>query len=167
MDRNELIESARQGNSLATEQLLIDWQPALKKMAFKQCNSNDVDDAVQESLSIIWRRIGTLKTVEAFPGWLMVIVRRECAKLMKSTQNLDEFSEDYNDLFSYYENTDLRLDLISAIHSLPEKYRTVILLRDLEEMSIGEIADKLLITRMAAKSRIHRGRMMIQEYMNK
>ncbi|WP_219906247.1 RNA polymerase sigma factor [Photobacterium phosphoreum] len=70
-------------------------------------------------------------------------------------------------MFSYYSNNDLRLDLIAAIHSLPDKYRAVILLRDLEELSIGEIADKLLLTRMAVKSRIHRGRLMIQEYMAK
>lgn len=167
MDRNQLIEAARQGSSEATEQLLIDWQPTLKKMAFKQCTSNDVDDAVQESLSIIWQRIGTLKTVEAFPGWLFIIIKRECSKLMKSTHHLDELPEDYHELFSYYSSPDLRLDIIAAIHSLPEKYRSAILLRDLEELSIGEIADKLLITRMAAKSRIHRGRLMMQEYLEK
>ncbi|KAE8177734.1 sigma-70 family RNA polymerase sigma factor [Photobacterium carnosum] len=167
MDRNELIEAARQGSSEATEQLLIDWQPTLKKMAFKQCTSNDVDDAVQESLAIIWRRIGTLKTVEAFPGWLLIIIKRECSKLMKSNNNLDELPEDYHELFSYYSSPELRLDIIAAIHSLPEKYRSVILLRDLEELSIGEIADKLLLTRMAVKSRIHRGRLMMQEYLEK
>lgn len=167
MDRNELIEAARQGSSAATEQLLIDWQPTLKKMAFKQCTSNDVDDAVQESLAIIWRRIGTLKTVEAFPGWLLIIIKRECSKLMKSNNNLNELPEDYHELFSYYSRPELRLDIIAAIHSLPEKYRSVILLRDLEELSIGEIADKLLLTRMAVKSRIHRGRLMIQEYLEK
>ena len=167
MDRNELIEAARQGSSEATEQLLVDWQPTLKKMAFKQCTSNDVDDAVQESLAIIWRRIGTLKTVEAFPGWLLIIIKRECSKLMKSNNNLDELPEDYHELFSYYSSPELRLDIIAAIHSLPEKYRSVILLRDLEELSIGEIADKLLLTRMAVKSRIHRGRLMMQEYLEK
>ncbi|WP_232602231.1 RNA polymerase sigma factor [Photobacterium carnosum] len=167
MDRNELIEAARQGSSEATEQLLIDWQPTLKKMAFKQCTSNDVDDAVQESLAIIWRRIGTLKTVEAFPGWLLIIIKRECSKLMKSNNNLDELPEDYHELFSYYSSPELRLDIIAAIHSLPEKYRSVILLRDLEELSIGEIANKLLLTRMAVKSRIHRGRLMMQEYLEK
>ncbi|WP_232582836.1 RNA polymerase sigma factor [Photobacterium phosphoreum] len=166
-DRYFLIEEARNGNQQATEKLLVNWQSTLKKMAFKQCSLNDVDDAVQESLAIIWRRIGTLKTVEAFPGWLFIIVKRECAKLMKQTHKLDEMPDDYQELFSYYSNNDLRLDLIAAIHSLPDKYRAVILLRDLEELSIGEIADKLLLTRMAVKSRIHRGRLMIQEYMAK
>ncbi|MDE2307174.1 MAG: RNA polymerase sigma factor, partial [Xanthomonadaceae bacterium] len=40
-----------------------------------------------------------------------------------------------------------------------------IILRDFEEFSISEIADQLLLTREAVKSRIHRGRQMVQEYM--
>lgn len=49
--------------------------------------------------------------------------------------------------------------------SMPEKYREAIILRDFEEFSITEIADRLLLTREAVKSRIHRGRWMVQEYL--
>ena len=48
---------------------------------------------------------------------------------------------------------------------MPEKYREAIILRDFEEFSITEIADRLLLTREAVKSRIHRGRWMVQEYL--
>ena len=59
----------------------------------------------------------------------------------------------------------LRLSLLEAIHSLPDKYREVIVLRDVEEFTIGEIATELTLTREAVKSRIHRGRRMIREYL--
>ena len=44
-------------------------------------------------------------------------------------------------------------------------YREVILLRDMEQLTIGEAADQLGITREACKSRIHRGRMLLREYL--
>jgi RNA polymerase sigma factor (sigma-70 family) len=68
-------------------------------------------------------------------------------------------------IFIYAEHPDLRYDLAAAIQSLPEKYREAIILRDFEEYSITEIADRLLLTREAVKSRIHRGRQMVQEYL--
>ncbi len=60
---------------------------------------------------------------------------------------------------------DLRIDLCRAIQSLPEHYREVILLRDIEELSIDEIAAVLGLTRESVKARIHRARIMIREYL--
>lgn len=66
---------------------------------------------------------------------------------------------------AYRPDPELRQDLIAAIHSLPDKYRDVIVLRDIQEFSIGEISVELLLTREAVKSRIHRARLMIREYL--
>jgi len=60
---------------------------------------------------------------------------------------------------------DIRIDLSHAIQSLPGHYREVILLRDIEEMSIDEIAAILGLTRESVKARIHRARMLIREYL--
>ena len=60
---------------------------------------------------------------------------------------------------------DIRIDLSRAIQSLPGHYREVILLRDIEEMSIDEIAGVLDLTRESVKARLHRARIMIREYL--
>ncbi|NOJ47157.1 sigma-70 family RNA polymerase sigma factor [Bradyrhizobium archetypum] len=60
---------------------------------------------------------------------------------------------------------DIRIDLSRAIQSLPDHYREVILLRDIEELSIDEIAEVLGLTRESVKARIHRARLMIREYL--
>ncbi|MGH6709094.1 MAG: sigma factor-like helix-turn-helix DNA-binding protein [Bradyrhizobium sp.] len=52
-----------------------------------------------------------------------------------------------------------------AIQSLPDHYREVILLRDIEEFSIDEIAGVLDLSRESVKARIHRARIMIREYL--
>jgi RNA polymerase sigma factor (sigma-70 family) len=60
---------------------------------------------------------------------------------------------------------DIRIDLSCAIQSLPDHYREVILLRDIEELSIDEIAEVLGLTRESVKARIHRARIMIRKYL--
>lgn len=161
-----LLESARQGDLAAVEKLLILCRPGLRRIAQSQCASSvDPDDAVQESLLLIYRRIGALRTIAAFPAWTFSIVRRECQRLLRSMRGQVELPESDHPIFTYTDRFDLRCDLAAAIQSLPDKYREAIILRDFEEFSITEIADRLLLTRQAVKSRIHRGRQMVQEYL--
>ena len=61
--------------------------------------------------------------------------------------------------------TTSRIDVVRALESLPDIYREVILLRDMEQLTIGETADRLRITREDCKSRIHRGRALLREYL--
>ena len=67
--------------------------------------------------------------------------------------------------FAQVPKDDLRIDLVRALESLPDMYREVILLRDMEQLTIGEAAERLRITREACKSRIHRGRALLREYL--
>ncbi|EIL95507.1 MAG: RNA polymerase sigma factor [Rhodanobacter sp.] len=162
-----LLESARQGDLVAVERLLAQCRPELRRIAQSQCASSvDPDDAVQESLLLIFRRIGALRTIAAFPAWTFSIVRRECHRLWRAMHGETHLPEDDDHpVFTYTDHYELRRDLAAAIQSLPDKYREAIILRDFEEFSITEIADQLLLTREAVKSRIHRGRQMVQEYL--
>lgn len=161
-----LLESARQGDLVAMERLLTLSRPDLLRIAQSQCASSvDPDDAVQESLMLIHRRLGTLRTITSFPAWTFSIVRRECSRLWRAMRGQVALPESDHPMFAYYEHPGLRVDLAAAIQSLPEKYREAIILRDFEEFSISEIADQLLLTREAVKSRIHRGRQMVREYL--
>lgn len=160
-----VLEAACQGDLIALERLLVDCRPDLRRIAISQCaTSVDADDALQESMIVIYRRIGTLRAMAAFPGWAFSIVRRECQRLIRAMRGQVELPEPDHPVFAYPDHPDLRHDLAAAIQSLPEKYREAIVLRDFEEFSITEIADQLLLTRAAVKSRIHRGRQMVQEY---
>lgn len=162
-----LIEAARQGDIAALEHLLAVCRPDLRRIARSQCAGGvDAEDAVQESLLLIYRRIGALRTVTSFPAWSFSIVRRECNRLWRAMRGQVELPPPDHPMFAYTENPGLRMDLAAAIQSLPEKYREAIVLRDFEEFSITEIAEQLLLTRAAVKSRIHRGRQMVQEYLS-
>src|SRR5262245_35849243 len=60
---------------------------------------------------------------------------------------------------------ELRIDLVNAIESLSPSHREVLLLRDLEDLTIWEIAGRLGVTREAAKSRLRRARTLVREYL--
>lgn len=165
-NRHALIDAARQGDRAALERLLAVSQPDIRRFARSQCAGvSDVDDAVQETLWVVYRRIGALRTVTSFSAWVYSIVQRECHRLWRRMSGQAELSVLDHPTFVHRPEPELREDLIAAIHSLPEKYREVILLRDVQEFSIGEIAVELRLTREAVKSRIHRARLMIREYL--
>ena len=161
-----LIEAAREGDESALVRLLETSRPDLKRIAATQCASAaDADDAVQETLWQVYRRIGALRTIGSYTAWVFSIVRRECQRLMRKMHGHVELPDEDSPLFAYYATPGLRIDLAAAIQSLPDKYREAIVLRDFEEYSITEIAHALRLTREAVKSRIHRGREMIREYL--
>ena len=168
MEKNRfvLIDAARQGDRVALERLLATSQPDIRRYAQTQCASaSDVDDAEQETLLVVYRRIGTLRTVTSFSAWVFAIVRRECNRMWRKMHGHVELLPDDHPAFIDRPELELREDLIAAIHSLPDRYRDVIVLRDIQEFSIGEIAVELKLTREAVKSRIHRARLMIREYL--
>lgn len=113
----------------------------------------------------MYKRIGALRTVTSFGAWTFSIVRRECQRLMRHMRGQTELPAADSAIFACYTTPDLHADLAAAIQSLPDKYREAIVLRDFEEYSIGEMAARLRLTRAAVKSRIHRGREMIREYL--
>ena len=69
--------------------------------------------------------------------------------------------------FSTRPPLELRVDLARAIQSLPDHYREVVLLRDVEEMTIDEIAGTLGKTREATKANLHRARLLLREYLSR
>lgn len=63
------------------------------------------------------------------------------------------------------QRADARAAVTSAIQALPESHRIVLLLRDIEEMSIAEVAEQLEITQGTAKVRIHRARSALRKHL--
>ncbi len=62
-------------------------------------------------------------------------------------------------------DNDLRIDLAAALESLPAHYLEVVMLRAFEELTIAEIAERLGEQPGAIKSRLHRARELVREYM--
>lgn len=162
-----LLDAACKGDREAIIQLLAIAQPDIRRYAKFSCKIQDVEDAVQESLWLLYSRIGTLKALSSFSGWLFSIVKRECMRFMrKAMMKTDDIAGMGDDpQLAYSHQLELRCDLSRAIQSLPEHYREVVLLRDIEELSVNDIAQVLDLSREAVKARLHRARAMMREYL--
>ena len=161
-----MVEAAWQGEPAALDRLLRACQPDIRRYAYRHCLSSDVDDAVQETLLIVVRRLRALRTVAAFPGWLFTVVRRECRRLERRVFGLDALEEiRVEEWLATRSDETLRIDLVQALESLPAHYREVVLLRDFEQLTLHEIAERLALTIAAAKSRLHRARELMREYL--
>lgn len=165
-NRNDLIMAAQTGDTEALTRLLAVCQPDARRYAYKHCHASDVDDAVQESLLIITRKVGGLKTAAAFSSWLFTVIKRECRKLSSRMFKQDPLPDEVaEELLLYCSDHELRVELIKAFESLPIHYLEVVLLRDFEELTISEMATRLNEPVGAIKSRLHRARTLVREYM--
>ena len=163
--RTALIEAARGGDADALVTLLSAAQPDIRRYAARNCRAADIDDAVQETLLLLYRKVGTLRAVTSFSAWLFAVARRACLRLLRRATGQGEPIDEADARLAQLRPEEIRLDLSRAIQSLPEHYREVILLRDIEELSIDEISEVLGLTRESVKARIHRARLMIREYL--
>ncbi len=163
---HEDIELARHGDVAALHRVLGQSRQNLRRYAEYHCVINDAEDAVQESLIQASRRIGDLRVVESFTSWMFRIVKRECNRLKRGLRMItgDAITEDIEPI-ERFEPVELRLDVAAALHSLPAHYRQIILLRDLEGHSLEEIATQLGVNLEAAKSRLHRARVLARHYL--
>lgn len=158
-----LVSAARDGDPGAILRLLAIAQPDIRRYARRSCAADHVDDAVQETLIILHRRVGTLRAVSSISGWLVAVVRRECRRIERWIA--DRFAPEAE---PRYETDDAaRLDVCAAIESLPPHHREVVILRDFEELTVEEIGVRLGLTREAVKGRLHRARGLLREYLSR
>ncbi len=167
VDSRELVEAAKSGDIEAMETLLLEYQPTVTRFARKYCATpEDVEDAVQETLWTASRKIGALRVSTQFIAWLFRIVRNQCYRLFKNGN--DDYTLDMEERIASSEADPaqyalLQQDVIQSLSMLPVNYREVIILRDIQELTAPETAERLGITVEAVKSRLHRARAMLRE----
>lgn len=166
----DLIQAACDGDTEAVETLLLQYHPSITRFAHRYCAADDIEDAVQETLWTVYRKIGYLRTAQAFISWTFQIVRRHCYQLLtlyrESAVTIDpllcaELLGDDDPL-----QQELKQDVINALKALPSAYRQVLVLRDLEGYTAPETAAQLGITLDAVKSRLQRGRAIMRKHLS-
>ena len=161
-----VLDRARSGEPEAILLLLTRSRPELVRYAQRSCMISDVDDAVQEAMLVVSRSISLLRHPRAWSRWAFRIIRRTCHRLARAAVRVDLWGDDrIAETLARTDDDELRLDVATAIESLPERYREVVVLRDLEGLTIGELAARLAITRAAVKGRLHRARELMREYL--
>jgi RNA polymerase sigma factor (sigma-70 family) len=166
LEREGMILAAQTGDQTALARLLAVCQADAHRYARRHCRISDVEDAVQESLIILSHKLGGLKAAVAFSSWLFTVIKRECRKLERAVSAHAPLDDDVAEqILASRSDEALRIDLARALESLPAHYLEVVLLRDFEELTIDEIAQRLGDRPAAIKSRLHRARALVREYL--
>lgn len=158
------IVAAQAGDLEALNEVLACSRQDLRRYAEYHCVVNDVEDAVQETLFMASRRLGDLRSVERFTSWLFRIVKHECNRMRRGWRMLTnhEIGEEMQPVITP-EPMEWRLDLGRMMAALPPQYRTILVLRDVEGLSLEELSVQLNLSLAGTKSRLHRARMLARE----
>ncbi len=155
-----IVSAAQQGDTRALALLLSGSHAHVRRFARTLCSTpEDAEDAAQEALIVLYRRIGTLRATAALGSWMFQIVRNECirrsrASLRRSTPiaAVEPSAEDAALARMEVER------IVDSIAGLPPEQRAVLVLRDVQGLSGAATAQALGLSRAAMKSRLHRGR---------
>ena len=143
-------------------------------------NEADAEDVAQEAFVRAFCRLSSFRAESKFSTWLISItineartrLRRQALVRMEPLDQLPDEDKgispallrDWREIPSEaVERDEVRVLIQRAVEQLPEIYRQVFLLRDVEELTINETAEALNISIPTVKVRLHRARMMLQK----
>ncbi|MGY1943326.1 RNA polymerase sigma factor [Nocardia asiatica] len=160
-----LVTAARDGDAAAITALVSGSYPHVRRFAHTLCASaEDAEDAAQEALIILYRKIGTLRASGALASWMFRIVRNECLRQWRTMTRRPEPMPD-SAVASAEDEAVLRLEagrVAAAIAALPADQRRVLIMRDVQGYSGRMVAGRLGLSLAAMKSRLHRARAAVQ-----
>ena len=176
--KNELFER----QNLETrdfETLTRQHKDSVYRQMVRVCgNREDAEDVLVEALLKAYRHLDQLRDSAAFRAWLAQIAKRVCWQLKQREAllpllQLSTLEEEGREVpgseptpEAQLARSEMKQLLNDAIGSLPPLYRSVYVLRDIQDQPGDEVAKKLGISRAAMKSRLHRARDLIRTHLD-
>lgn len=150
-----------------------EWSQDLFRYAlFKVSNRESALDLVQDTFTKAWEYIAQGKKVKNLRAFLYKVLKNLIIDFYrkKTSESLDNLLEDGFD-FGYEENEKIETDLLAEdlwkkVNDLDDKYKEVILLRYMNDMSIAEISEVIKESENNVSVRIHRGLIKLKEISN-
>jgi RNA polymerase sigma-70 factor (ECF subfamily) len=171
LESDALIERCLQGDQSAWETVVRQYWRRVFNVAYKFVGRHDeAEDLTQDVFLKVFRSLATFDRRANFQTWLISVSRNLCIDHYRSVRkeretidrdirsdDLASASPDVSPLAAL-ERRDLAEQLREALRHLPETLRTAVVMRDMQELSYQEIADRLGLPEGTVKSRINRGR---------
>ena len=166
-----LIRRCLRGDQAAWEIIVRQYRRKVFNTAYKFVGRHEqAEDLTQDIFLKIFKSLNTFDSRANFQTWLISVSRNLCIdhyrRVRKERETIDS-NVDANELspvsheigpVAALEQRDRVTLLRQALSALPETLRTAVLMRDIQELSYQEIADKLRLPEGTVKSRINRGR---------
>jgi RNA polymerase sigma-70 factor (ECF subfamily) len=178
----ELVTEARAGSLEAFEELVRRHSRLVyRALAAMLGNQDQAQDAMQDVMLSAYQHIASFQARSKFSTWLVSIARNRAIEYLRKRGkevSLDEPTPGEDSDFrprelrdwvdnpeQAYSRTEIQKLIEKGIMALPAKYRTVVMLRDIEHLEIEEIARQLGLSIPAVKARLLRGRLMLREWL--
>ena len=178
----QLIKKFQDGDVGAFNQIVYRYKDRLLNFIYRFLNDLDrSEDLVQDTLLKLYTHKDSYKEIAKFSTWLYTIAanlaRTELRKIKRrKTFSVTELSHDDREFI--IESTDMgpgeenfsqnfEKNVKRALAALPDDFKTIIILRDIQELSYDEISKIVDVPLGTVKSRINRGRVKLQQLLKK
>lgn len=179
----ELIKAINSGRKSLFYDLVKKYEQKLYNFGLRMCGeTRDAEDMVQETFLNVYRYLADFRYEASFKNWLYRIASSACIKKKRKSKfapkkeiSLEDFiPEDKENIpdslpdwasepLEKVLNDELSDNIRESILSLPEKYRIVLVLRDIEGFDTEKTAQILNIKPASVKVRLHRARLFLKE----
>jgi RNA polymerase sigma-70 factor (ECF subfamily) len=181
-EERALVARLKSDDDTAYEEVVRRFGPRMLSVARRLLTQEqDAQDAVQDAFLSAFKSIGNFQGDAKLATWLHRIVVNASLMKLRSKRRKPETAID--DLLPKYhddghrrgngdwrithdtavQTSEIREQVLAAIDKLPDLYRDILMLRDIEELSTEEAAQQLEITEGAVKTRLHRARLALRE----
>lgn len=182
---NTLVLAAKQGDTQAFEQLILQNQSKVYNLAYRMTgNSEDALDVSQEAFIKAWQALPNFKGESSFSTWMYRLTSNCAIDLLRKHKRKPQSSLTTNYLEdeegSELQIPDQRFDPSHALQHkelgnaiekglrlLPPHHRDVLIMREIDGLSYHEISTTLALDLGTVKSRIARGRMALRKFLTK
>jgi RNA polymerase sigma-70 factor (ECF subfamily) len=176
-----LVNEFKKGDLTAFEEIVSRYEVKVMNLSLRFTrNQEDAEEVMQDVFTTVYRKIDGFRGQSAFSSWLYrIVVNAAFMKLRKKKQSQTISMEDLAPAVKQYcmerdnaANThshgvavtrELQEVLQKAIDRLPDQYRAVFVLRDVDGLSNQETGEILDLSIPAVKSRLHRSRIMLRK----
>ncbi|OGU36725.1 MAG: hypothetical protein A2068_03725 [Ignavibacteria bacterium GWB2_35_6b] len=172
---DQIIERVRANETEMFSFIIKKYNQRLYRVAVSYgVYDDDCDEVIQRTYIAAFEKLNTFKGNSKFSTWLIKILINECLMLKRKYKKNHAVKEDElmnlqsDDTISPEKavmNKETKIFVESAINDLPEKYKQVFILKEVEGMSIEETSEVLLISKTNVKVRLHRAKSMLRDFL--
>ena len=174
---NEIITRILQGEKNLYAVVVRRYNQRLYRVAMSIINDDaEVEDAMQSAYINAYENLGKFAFKASFATWLTRILINESLLRLKKRGKSINMNDDTMDKEMYQQhakvvqtpvaimlNAELKSALEKAIRQLPEKYRTVFTMREIEDMNVAETKACLEISEVNVKVRLNRAKALLKK----
>ncbi len=178
----ELIAGLKAHEAQACEQLIADYADMVYRVCYRILQDpGDAEDAMQETFITVYRNIDSFRGDSKLSSWLYRVAANKSLSILRSRKrkqerNISLETDEGEELPITDENIIIPEELLlreenlqalqEALDAMSPKLRAAVILYELEDLSMKETAEALEISESAAKLRVHRGRIFLQQYLS-